>query len=157
MRALGKSKASVVLVMGRRDSALEGIRSQLDLLGVAVWSAANLQEFRRFMYESPAAVVISGVSLADGNWCDVLTSTVRIGPSAKVVVYSRAADERFWCEAIWRGVHDVLTEPVSSEDLRRLLDSDVWRGRRKSEDCTGKAAPSVSEESLPTAVAAAMV
>ncbi len=67
MRALGKSKASVVLVMGRRDSALEGIRSQLDLLGVAVRSAANLQEFRRFMYESPAAVVISGVSLADGN------------------------------------------------------------------------------------------
>ena len=65
--------------------------------------------------------VISGVSLSDGNWCDLLAHAVRSELEAKVLVCSATADERLWSEVIWRGGHDVLVEPFDLIHLGRAL------------------------------------
>lgn len=121
---------SVVLVMASRDPSRDDIRKQLDRLNVALQPVVSLQEFRQLMQRNePAEVVITGVSLPDGNWCDVLTSTVRAGSPARVLVCSQAADERFWSEAIWRGVHDILVAPFAAEYLRRSVEPDQGYGQ----------------------------
>jgi DNA-binding NtrC family response regulator len=109
--------------MAPRDPALQDIREQLEQLDVALKPLGSLQEFQQLIQQKQTPeVVITGVSLTDGNWCDVLTSTVRAGLPARVLVCSDQADERFWSEAIWRGVHDVLVAPFTSEYLRRSVD-----------------------------------
>jgi len=67
-------------------------------------------------------IVITQVSLKDGNWCDVLAFVVNRGVEARVVVSSTVADERFWSEALWRGVYDVLLEPYDVLEVRRIVD-----------------------------------
>jgi DNA-binding NtrC family response regulator len=128
-----------MLVMASRDPALGDIREQLEQLNVALQAVDSLQEFRqRIRLDEPAEVVITGVSLPDGNWCDVLTSTVRAGSRARVLVCSQEADERFWSEAIWRGVHDILVEPFTTEYLRRSVEI-RYQGAQKSK--TGETNP----------------
>jgi DNA-binding NtrC family response regulator len=115
-------RTSVVLVMASQDPALGDLRELLQELDVAVQLAASLQEFQQQIRRTRAEVVITGVSLPDGNWCDVLTSTVRADSAARVLICSREADERFWSEAIWRGVHDILVAPFTAEYLERAVD-----------------------------------
>jgi DNA-binding NtrC family response regulator len=109
--------------MAPRDPVLEDLREQLDQLNVALQLVDSLQQFQQRIGRDPSPdVVISGVSLSDGNWCDVLTSTVRAGLPARVLVCSHQADERFWSEAIWRGVHDILVAPFTAEYLQRSVE-----------------------------------
>lgn len=120
-----KPKPRVVVVMAGQDPVLESIQDQLDQLDVNWALAVSLKEFRRLTRRSePPKLVLTGVSLPDGNWCDVLASTVRAQSAAPVVVCSQTVDERFWFEAIWRGVLDVLVAPISAEYLRRYLERD---------------------------------
>jgi DNA-binding NtrC family response regulator len=120
----GKNKTTIVLVMAGRDPVLEAIERQLEVLDVPRHRATSLQEFQQLSQESDTPdVVITGVSLPDGNWCDVLRSTVRDGASTRVLVCAREADERLWSEAIWRGVHDILVEPIAADHLRRAFEA----------------------------------
>jgi DNA-binding NtrC family response regulator len=123
MKTGAQPGTSVVLVMASCDPALDDIQKQLDRLDVAVQPVVNLQEFQQLLRpEQAPEVVITGVSLPDGNWCDVLASTVRAGSPARVLVCSRDVDERFWSEAIWRGVHDILVAPFTAEYLQRSVE-----------------------------------
>ena len=116
--------------MASSDPALDDIREQLERLNVALQPVDSLQDFQLLIRRNePAEVVITGVSLPDGNWCDVLASTVRAGSPARVLVCSQDADERFWSEAIWRGVHDILVEPFTTEYLRRSVEIRYQRGQ----------------------------
>ncbi len=116
-------KTSVVLVMAAQDPVLEEVRGLLERLDVVLYSVASLQEFQRVMRQGlRPEVVIAGVSLSDGNWCDVLTATVRTESTAQVLICSREVDERFWSEAIWRGVHDILVAPFTTDYLERIVD-----------------------------------
>jgi DNA-binding NtrC family response regulator len=134
----------VVLVMAPRDPALDDIREQLEQLDVVLKPLGSLLEFQQLIQrEQPPEVVITGVSLTDGNWCDVLTSTVRAGLPARVLVCSHEADERFWSEAIWRGVHDILVAPFTTEYLRRSVEI---RGGRAPGGQSGEANPGRGRE-----------
>ena len=130
MNTRAQPKTSVVLVMEPGDPALTDLREQLERLNVALQPVVSLQELQQLMQRNqPAEVVISGVSLPDGNWCDVLASTVRAGSMARVLVCSQSADERFWSEAIWRGVHDILVTPFTTEYLRRSVEPGHGHGQ----------------------------
>lgn len=123
MSPRAQPRTTVVLVMAKRDPALDDILEQLDQLDVALKPLGSLQEFQQLIQqEQTPDVVITGVSLTDGNWCDVLTTTVRAGLPARVLVCSHEADERFWSEAIWRGVHDILVAPFTAEYLQRSVE-----------------------------------
>ncbi len=124
MSTPGTLGTRIVLVMDGPDPVLESLERELEELEYERQRATSLQEFQRLAEESePPDVVITGVSLPDGNWCDVLRSVVRSGESTCVLVCTQEADERLWSEAIWRGVHDVLVEPFVADDLRKRFES----------------------------------
>jgi DNA-binding NtrC family response regulator len=134
MTSSSQPQKRIVLVMARRDPALEGIERELDVLGTASWRVGSLQEFQQLTQQIDAPhAVITGVSLPDGNWCDVLRS-VWGDVSTRVLVCTRQADERLWSEAIWRGVYDVLVEPFTVEYLQRCIEQDPRTGRRDASD-----------------------
>jgi DNA-binding NtrC family response regulator len=108
--------------MSPADPSLEPIIRQLARLGATPRSATTVREAcNLFEASDQPHAVISGVSLSDGNWCDLLAHTVRSEVEAKVLVCSAAADERLWSEVIWRGGHDVLVEPFDLIHLSRAL------------------------------------
>jgi DNA-binding NtrC family response regulator len=114
-------KLLLVLPVGERRSTLLQHLESLQLTAQAVDSCRAV---RKCMRANPdIAIVITQVSLTDGNWCDILSCVVNHGVEARVVVSSSVADERFWSEALWRGVHDVLVEPYDRLEVRRIVDS----------------------------------
>lgn len=113
------SMAMVVMSPERRRS----LERSLELLNVRVLLAGSCQEARILLKEHPpVSVVITDVSLIDGNWCDVFRYLVDNGIHASVVVSSRLADERLWSEVLWRGAYDVLVEPYEADEVRRIVE-----------------------------------
>ena len=113
------SMAMVVMSPERRRS----LERSLELLNVQVVHAGSCQEARILLKEHPpVSVVITDVSLIDGNWCDVFRYLVDNGIHASVVVSSRLADERLWSEVLWRGAYDVLVEPYEADEVRRIVE-----------------------------------
>jgi DNA-binding NtrC family response regulator len=114
-------KTPVTLVMSPTDPSYRGITRQLRRLGIFPQTASNLQEACDLFRLGQPHTVISGVTLADGNWCALLAHTVRSEVEAKFFVCAATADERLWSEAVWRGAHDVLVEPFDLLHLRCVL------------------------------------
>lgn len=117
-------KTWAVVVMPReRWSQILG---KLDSLGVMAWPAETCQEARRLLEKRPRAeVVISDLSLPDGNWCDVFKHLIDNDIHASMVVTARQADERLWSEVLWRGAYDLLVEPYEDADVRRVVEGAV--------------------------------
>lgn len=125
----------IVLVMARRDPALGAIERKLDELDATSWRVDSFQEFQQLTREiGTPEVIITGVSLPDGNWCDVLRSTVLDDVPTRVLVCTREADERLWSEAIWRGVYDILVEPLTVDHLERCIGPGNRPGGADSQD-----------------------
>lgn len=102
------------------------ILGDLALLGVEACWAETCQEARRLLENKPRVdVVISDLSLTDGNWCDVFKHLIDNDIHASMVVTARQADERLWSEVLWRGAYDLLVEPYSTVDVRRVVEGAV--------------------------------
>jgi DNA-binding NtrC family response regulator len=100
--------------------------AELESLGVQAWPAETCQEARRLLENRPRVdVVISDLSLTDGNWCDVFKHLVDNDIHASMVVIARQADERLWSEVLWRGAYDLLVEPYEPAHVRRVLEGAV--------------------------------
>lgn len=111
--------ALLVVPFGRRRRAL--LRC-MESLGLPTTAVDNCHAARECIRANPRIdLVITQVSLQDGNWCDILGWVVKHGIDARVVVSSAAADERFWSEALWRGVYDVLVEPYEHAEVTRIV------------------------------------
>jgi hypothetical protein len=108
--------------MSPDDPSLTTITRKLTALGVSYRIAVTVREAcSLFPGNKQPLIVVSGVTLTDGNWCDVLGSTVKNGLEARLVVCCIDADERLWSEVVWRGGHDVLVEPYDLDHLSRTL------------------------------------
>jgi DNA-binding NtrC family response regulator len=70
----------------------------------------------------PVDVVITQVTLPDGNWCDVFKYLVDNAVQAGLVVSSPHADEILWSEVLWRGAYDLIVEPYQADELRKTLE-----------------------------------
>jgi DNA-binding NtrC family response regulator len=102
------------------------ILGELASLGVETWQAETCQQARGLLGKKPRVdVVISDLSLADGNWCDVFKHLVDNDIHASMVVTARQADERLWSEVLWRGAYDLLVEPYGESDVRRVVEGAV--------------------------------
>lgn len=117
-------KTWAVVVMPReRWSQILG---KLDSLGVMAWAAETCQEARGLLEKRPRVdVVITDLSLPDGNWCDVFKHLIDNDIHASMVVTARQADERLWSEVLWRGAYDLLEEPYEDADVRRVVEGAV--------------------------------
>jgi DNA-binding NtrC family response regulator len=112
--------ALLVLLPGEHRRALLEYLESVELTGLVV---DTCREVRACIESNPRiGIVITQVSLSDGNWRDVLSCLESRGIDARVVVSSSVADERFWSEVLWRGVYDVLLEPYDRCEIRRIVD-----------------------------------
>ena len=119
--------AVVIVSHGERRRRLVANLQSLDL---AILAADNLREARGVLWSHPLVdVVLTDVTLPDGNWCDVLTCLADRGVSASMVVCSPVADEKLWSEVLWRGVHDMLVEPYEDLEALRVVEGALRAAR----------------------------
>lgn len=129
--------SQVTLVIMSCEERRLPLLANLEALPAEVLVVGSCQEARRTLQTHPAVdIVITDVTLPDGNWCDVLTFLVDHGIDAGVVVASRTADEILWSEVLWRGVYDMIVEPFDSRESRWVIEA-ALRHAHASEDCVG--------------------
>jgi DNA-binding NtrC family response regulator len=115
-----KSSMAMLVMSPERRRSLE---PNLESLNVQVLLAGSCHEARALLQDNPpVSVVITDVSLNDGNWCDIFRFLVDRGIHASVVVSARLADERLWSEVLWRGAYDVIVEPYEADEVRRIVE-----------------------------------
>jgi DNA-binding NtrC family response regulator len=92
-------------------------------LNLETLAVDTCQQARRLLKtHPPVEVVITDLSLSDGNWCDVIRYVVDNGIQASLIVAARLADERLWSEVLWRGAYDMLIEPYDSREVQRVIE-----------------------------------
>ena len=111
--------ALVVMNQERRLPLLENLKK----LNLDVLTVANCREARDLLATGPPVeVIITDVTLRDGNWCDIFKYLADYDVQASVVVSSALADENLWSEILWRGAYDLLVEPYEDRELRRVVE-----------------------------------
>jgi DNA-binding NtrC family response regulator len=116
-------KNAKIALLVTSESRRPLILGDLESLGVEVLTVRSCGEARGLLEtRPPVALVITDVSLKDGNWCDIFKHLIDNGIQASVVVNSSQADERLWSEVLWRGGYDMLVEPYGRDELRRTVE-----------------------------------
>jgi len=112
---------SVLLVMADPEYWRPIVRD-LEAINIAGVQVETCRDAREALQAQPEIrLVITDVSLGDGNWCDVFKLIVDTGAKASVVLHAVHADERLWSEAFWRGAYDVLPEPLHTRDVCQIV------------------------------------
>ena len=111
--------ALLVMSRERRSPLLKSLK----LLDIEVLAVETCQQARALLQTHPPVdVVITQVTLPDGNWCDVFKYLVDNAVQASLVVSSPHADEILWSEVLWRGAYDLIVEPYQADELRKTLE-----------------------------------
>jgi DNA-binding NtrC family response regulator len=102
-------------------------RSQLSVclkvLGAEPVEADDCRQARRVLAaRSPLKLIISDVDFRDGDWRDTLAAAQQRPGGAGFLVSMPYADHHLWSEALWRGAYDLLVEPYSASELRRIIE-----------------------------------
>ena len=95
------------------------VAKMLDDISVPVVHAANLTEAAAKLKTGRFKVVLTEANLEDGTWLNVLELTRAAG--IELVVTNPWADARFWATAINLGAYDMLAQPFSRMEVRRVL------------------------------------
>ena len=116
----GRINALVVMPPERQNK----LTSCLKRLVAQVRTALGCQEAAEVLRREPGVqVVLTGDSLNDGTWRDVLRFVQEVKPSTQVVVCPRLADERLWAQVLEAGAFDVLVEPYQDSEVLRIIDA----------------------------------
>lgn len=111
----------LVVSSDERKSFLSAILRKLDVESISVRCCRQARELLRTRPLLDA--VLTDTTLEDANWCDVLRAVIDYeSPASVVVVAPSSADERLWSEVIWRGAYDMLVEPFTADEARRVLE-----------------------------------
>ncbi len=110
----------VAMEYGPRRSQLT---AGLMALGLEPVEAGDCAEARRVLAGRHAPrLIVSDVSFRDGDWRDMLAMAQRGSETVSFMVSAPFPDYELWSEALWRGAYDLLVEPYSSGELRRIID-----------------------------------
>jgi PleD family two-component response regulator len=115
-------RMSLLLAMAPEEPGFRGILSYLESLGIELAVVSDCRGVRRQLRATNPSVVITGVTLCDGNWCDLLSFVVESGVGASVIVVSSEIDERLRSEVVSRGAYDLISSPLSPPQLRRCIE-----------------------------------
>ncbi len=95
------------------------VAKMLEDISIPMVHAANLTEAAAKLETGRFKVVLTEANLEDGTWLNVLELTRAAG--IELVVTSAWADARFWAAAINLGAYDMLAQPFSRMEVRRVL------------------------------------
>lgn len=114
-------RPAILLLMSNNN--VKVFSEAIESVEVNILCACNLCEARNSVPDdSLLEVVVTDLTLPDGNWSDVLRWTVNLGHQTNVVVCTPVADEHLWSEVLWRGGFDLLVGPYEREEIRRVIE-----------------------------------
>lgn len=111
-----------ILLVYDQDEPVYGVERIFMLHGIRVQRSRNCFEARSVLRE-PAAptVVVTGLTLPDGDWTDVLRAANVAPARTPVIVVSRLLDIRLYLDVLDSGAHDFVVPPFSSSDLAYII------------------------------------
>jgi DNA-binding NtrC family response regulator len=113
-------KVLVAMEYGQRRSQLS---AGLQALGLSPVEVGDCGEARRALARrSSLPLVITDATFRDGDWRDMLSAVQQRPEPASFLVSAPFPDHDLWSEALWRGAYDLLVEPYSAGELRRIVD-----------------------------------
>lgn len=116
---------NTVLVVGP-GACRQVVTSSLAALGMETLFAHDWLSARETLDARPdITVAITALTLGDGNWFDVVQHAAQRDFQTAVVVVSRTGSARLWAELLWRGVHDLLVEPLNGREVRQTIEGAV--------------------------------
>ena len=125
-----QTELHALLVMPEHDR--EELVRQLEACGADVLVAADCKQARRVLQSRPALhVVVTDLSLEDGNWWMVRDEVVRANLSAGFVVCLRQADGGV-TDILEGGASHVLIAPYEREAVRRAVEAAAARSHTAS-------------------------
>jgi DNA-binding NtrC family response regulator len=98
------------------------------------WSvrrARTCTEALAFLKRSECNVVVCEKELPDGGWHDLIAGMSRLKSSPPVVVMSGSADESMWAEVLRNGGFDLISKPLESRELKRIMPSAEMHSSRR--------------------------
>jgi DNA-binding NtrC family response regulator len=115
-------RITVLLAMPPQTPGFRAILAALESLRLDLVVVSDCRGVHRQLHVTRPSVVMTGVTLGDGNWCDVLNFIVQSDVGAGVVVYVHEADERLRSEVVSRGAYDLVSGPAAPAQLLRCLE-----------------------------------
>lgn len=113
-------KVLVIMARGERRSQLSAC---LKALGAAAVEVEDCRQARQALAKrGPLKLVISDVDFGDGDWRDTLAAAQQRPGGISFLVSTPLPDHGLWSEALWRGAYDLLVEPYSASELRRIVE-----------------------------------
>jgi DNA-binding NtrC family response regulator len=117
-------KTSAILLVMSPSQRRRALIPRFHRSGAEILLAGSCRRARQVLRtRADITVAVTDLTLNDGNWCDVLESTIHREVPTSVVVVSPVGGERLWAEVLWRGAHDLLVEPLEDLEVRRTLES----------------------------------
>jgi DNA-binding NtrC family response regulator len=85
--------------------------------------------------DTEIAAVVCTRSSADRDWADLVGSLRNLPDHPEVLLLTREGSPEFWADALDSGVFEVLSTPLRTDDVQRLLRTahERWRRRRETE------------------------
>jgi DNA-binding response OmpR family regulator len=89
--------------------------------GWRLFEASDRRGALESLERNPVQVVISESDLPTWDWRKVFHDLRRMAFPPQLVVTSRIADEHLWAEVLNIGAYDVLAQPLSREEVERVV------------------------------------
>ncbi len=115
-----RENIKVLLVLPGED--LDALAENPALESLELVKSRNCAEARKALATgSPVDVVVSGLTLDDGNWLCVLKELARRGSESEIIVAAPHHDADF-SEILAHGVYAVLEMPLEGKKLARVIE-----------------------------------
>ena len=125
--ATERNLATTEMVTILSVSPLDEDHSSLQAIGSRskwrLFKARDLVSTLVVLKRQEIAVLLCERDLLPGTWVDVMEHVNSMPNAPSVIVASRLADERFWCEALTLGAWDVLAKPFHLTEVIRSVKS----------------------------------
>jgi DNA-binding NtrC family response regulator len=100
--------------------------------GLSTRRVRNCSAARAVLREAaPPVLVLTDVSLPDGNWADVLKATCAASPGPPVIVVSRLVDMKLYLDVLESGAYDFVVPPLTAAGLVYIVRGAMLKGSRR--------------------------
>ena len=113
--------ATGVLFVSPHPQDADLLSEMLSPLSLHFEHVADFMHAREVIQAKHYGVVLTEAALPDGTWLDVLTVARETTPPSQVIVTRAFADARFWAEALNLGAYDLIPQPFTASEVRRIL------------------------------------
>ncbi len=112
---------SRVLFISGRPSDARLLSRMLQRLPLTLDHVSTLRQARTKLSQETYDLILTEAVLQDGNWLDALHLARECPQELEVIVTDPLADAQFWAEALNLGAYDLLAQPFSETEVRRII------------------------------------